>query len=231
LKRLLLWLGTGSLILGIGILSLLLWTNHSAAEPLPTCPPGWTIVLDPGHGGIDGGTNLPGVLEKSIVLDIALRTRVYLERYHIPVVLTREADVDLGGETISGRLARDLNYRVRVANHCQTALLVSLHVNSAHNATEKGMIVFYQPSRPSRDAAFQFEDVLRRSGLHDRLERPIPRNDFAVLRGSKSPALLVEMGFLTNEQDRHKLIDPAYREQVAQGLSAACASIYHQWVK
>lgn len=197
---------------------------------MPDCPAGRPIVIDPGHGGIDGGANLPGVLEKEIVLDIALRTQKYLERNKVPVVLTRATDTDLGGSHDLGRLRRDLNYRIRVANHCQAAFLLSLHVNSARNATEQGMMFFYQPSRLGRDAAYLFDDILRRWPLHERRERPWPRPNFAVLK-TRAPALLVELGFLTNELDRQRLTDSAYREQVAQALASGCSAIYHQWVK
>lgn len=205
--------------------------REQTVRAMPECPPQRAILIDPGHGGIDGGTNVPGLLEKDIVLDVALRTRKYLERNHVPVLLTRTDDVDLGGHNDMGRLRRDVNYRVRVGNHCKVILMLSLHVNSASTPREHGMMIFYQHSRPSRDAAGLFDDVLRRSGLHDRREAPIPRSDFAVLRWSHSPAILVEMGFITNQADRQKLADPDYREKVAQALAASCAAIYHNWLK
>ena len=209
------------------------WQRMSiaAAPELPQCPPVPPVVIDPGHGGMDGGTNVPGMLEKEIVLDIALRTRTYLERNNVPVLLTRSDDSYLGGKFGPGSLRRDLNYRIRVANHCQAVFMLSLHVNSAgRGSPERGMMLFYQPGRPGRDAAYAFDDILRRWPLHERRERPIPRSDLAVLK-TKAPAVLVELGFITNDADRQKLADSAYREQVAQALAAACGAIYHKWVK
>lgn len=221
--------------LAVGLMGLAAFFHASgwqdaAGQALPACPAGRPILLDPGHGGIDGGANVPGMLEKEIVLDIALRTARYLEHYKVPVLLTRTADVDLGGAHDSGRLRRDLIYRIRVANHCRAALMLSLHVNSARAASERGMMLFYQASRPSRDAAGLLADVLRRWPVHSRAEPPYAR-DFAVLRWSKAPAVLVELGFITNAQDRLLLADSAYREEVARALASACVAIYHQWMK
>lgn len=208
-----------------------IWDGRTArAMPLPECPDQPPIVIDPGHGGVDGGTNVPGLLEKDVVLDVAQRTKQYLERYKIPVVLTREADTGLGGTFDGGHLRRDLNYRLQVANHCRGALMLSLHVNHTKSTTQRGMIVFYQPTRAGRDAAYVFDDILRRWPLHGRKEGPLVRKDFAVLK-TKAPAILVEMGFISNSEDRELLADPAYREKVAQALSSGCAAIYQKWMK
>jgi N-acetylmuramoyl-L-alanine amidase len=229
-RRTLLW---AALLLMVGVsaagLSMLAGLG-ARAMPMPQCPDGRPIVIDPGHGGIDGGTSVPGLTEKEIVLDVALRTKAYLDRYRIPAVLTRSDDTYLGGEFGPGSLRRDLNYRIRVANHCQAVLMLSLHVNSTADTTERGVMLFYQPTRPSRDAAYLFDDILRRWPVHDRKERPIPRTNLAVLK-TNAPALLVELGFITNQQDRQQLTDQRYREQLAQALSSSCAAIYHNWVK
>lgn len=219
----------------VAVLTVGLIVSGCAALPsmaeLPDCPERPPVVIDPGHGGIDGGANRDGILEKDLVLDVALRVMAMLQRSQVPVVLTRTADVDLGGRNDYGRLRRDLNQRIRIANECKAALVVSLHVNSAGTPREHGVMVFYQPSRAGRDAAFLIDDVLRRWPLHERQERPHPRGDFAVLRWSRAPAVLVEMGFITNPADRARIVDPAYRERMARAIASACTSIYQIWMK
>lgn len=206
-------------------------SGRETGEPPIECIGPSAILLDPGHGGIDGGTNRDGVLEKEIVLDIALRTERYLKANRIPVLLTRTSDVDLGGRYDGSRLRRDINHRIRMANQCRAGFILSIHVNSASNAAEKGMMLFYQPSPWGRDAAYLFDDILRRWPLHQRRERPHARPDFALLRWSKAPAILVELGFITHLEDRQRLVDPDYREQVAQALAAGCGAIWNQWIK
>ncbi len=205
--------------------------EREVSAPAVRCPVEQAVLLDPGHGGIDGGTNRDGILEKEIVLDIALRTEAYLKRQKIPVLMTRAADVDLGGPNDNQRLRRDINYRVRLANQCRAVFLLSIHVNSASSPRERGMMLFYQASPAGRDAAFLLDDILRRWPLHERRERPHPRSDFAVLRWTRAPAVLVEVGFLTDPTDRQRLQDSAYREQVAQALAAGSAALYQQWIK
>lgn len=222
---------TGVAVLLVALAAALGARVGSVSEPaLPDCPAAPAIVIDPGHGGIDGGANIPGMLEKEIVLDVALQTKQMLEERHVPVVMTRATDSDLGGNYDGGRLRRDLNYRIKVANNCRTALMLSLHVNSTVNTQERGMLILYQPTRAGRDAAYFFDDVLRRWPLHTRREDPIARKDLAVLK-TKAPSLLVEMGFISNQADRELLGDGAYRKRIAQALTSACAAIYHQWVK
>jgi len=211
--------------------TVLLKSWNSPVGATPQCPQGRPIVLDPGHGGIDGGTNVLGLKEKDLVLDVALRTARLLEARRVPVVLTRSADVDLGGPHDSGRLSRDLTQRVRIANLCQASFMLSLHINSASTPAERGVILFYQPSGPSRDAAYFIDDALRRSLGHGRLEMPHPRGTWAVLRRTKAPAVLVELGFITSAADRAQLNDAAYREQIAQILANSCAVLYQIWVQ
>ncbi|MFZ5827842.1 MAG: N-acetylmuramoyl-L-alanine amidase family protein [Bacillota bacterium] len=230
-RRMVVWLALVVLSGGLLGLSWRFASGREAAEPVIDCPAVGAVLLDPGHGGIDGGANRDGMLEKEIVLDIALRTERYLKANRIPVLLTRREDVDLGGRYDGGRLRRDLNHRIRMANRCQASFVLSIHVNSAANLSERGMMLFYQPSPWGRDAAFLFDDILRRWPLHQRREPPHPRGDFAILRWSKAPAVLVELGFITHPEDRERLADPTYREQVAQALAAGCGAIWHQWVK
>jgi N-acetylmuramoyl-L-alanine amidase len=229
-RRRMAWAAVVLIIVGLAGFGLRSAVGRTTGEPPIICPDTPPILLDPGHGGIDGGANRDGMLEKEIVLDIALRTARYLERNKIPVMLTRTEDVDLGGHYDGGRLRRDLNHRIRVANQCQAVFLLSIHVNSARNENERGMMVFYQPSPWGRDAAFLFDDILRRWPLHERREPPHPRGDFAVLHWTKAPAVLVELGFITHPEDRQSLADSGYREGVAQALAAGCGAIYHQWV-
>lgn len=225
------WLLAVVFVVAVAVGAFVFSGDKPPAIAQPECPDEPPVVLDPGHGGIDGGANRQGILEKEIVLDVALRTQEHLIKRGVPVVLTRSEDVDLGGPNDAGRLRRDLQQRIRIANHCKAALMVSLHVNAAGNTTERGMLLFFQPSRPSADAARLLDTALRNRGLNERNEAPHPRPDFAVLHWTKAPAVLVELGFVTNDADRAQLTDPAYRERVATTLADGCATIFQNWLK
>lgn len=215
------------------VTALCAWLFWAPGRPTAevVCPEGHPIVIDPGHGGIDGGTGAAGMLEKDVVLDISLRAQRYLNQFEVPVVLTRTTDVDLGGRYDGGRLKRDLTYRARLANQCQASLLVSLHINSSRSASESGMLIFYQRgSTASRDAGVLFDRVFKSRGLHSRNEPAYANNTFFVLRASRGPSVLLEMGFVTHQEDRAKLADEAYREKLGQSIAHVCLALYRQWV-
>lgn len=190
----------------------------------PECPPNHPVVVDPGHGGLDGGTAAGGLVEKELVLDISLRLRDELQKRKIPVVLTRTTDVGFGP------IRSDLAYRTSVANQCQASLFLSIHINAVGNPNQRGFMVFYGGGRPSRDAAILIDQAMREAGLHARQEPPHQNDSYVVIYSSKAPALLLELGFITNPGDRAKLQEATYRAKIAAVLAEATAKIYHSWI-
>lgn len=213
---------------------LCVWSLWAPGRPEAevTCPDGHPVVLDPGHGGIDGGAGAGGMLEKDVVLDIALRAQRHLELRGVPVLMTRTTDVDLGGPNDRQRHKRDLRYRARLANECRAAFLLSLHINSSRNPSESGMLVFYQwGSAPSRDAGVMLDHVMKLWKLHDRREPAYANRVFYMLRATRAPAVLIEMGFVTSATDRQRLSDAQYRERLGQAIAHVCQSLFQNWVK
>lgn len=199
------------------------WTAAAA----PGLPP---VMIDPGHGGVDGGTSHGELLEKQITLDVALRAEQYLEAAGVPVELTRRADVDLGGgfSKRPGRHRRDLAERVRRTRECGAAFLVSLHVN-AGAPHEEGMMFLYQRGNAAgAELAEQLRLALQ--PLHPRREKPIGRTNLFLLRNCTVPAVIVEMGFITNAADRQRLSDPAHRDRIAAALAGAIRAHYARWL-
>lgn len=193
-----------------------------------TSAPAPPVMLDPGHGGVDGGTSFGGLLEKEITLDVALRTAAHLRAAGVPVELTRSTDTDLGGgfSRRPGRHRRDLAERVRRTHACGAAFLVSLHVNAGARGQE-GALFLYQKGNPAaRALAEALQAALQ--PLHPRREEPIGRSNLFLLRRCAVPAVLVELGFLTHPEDRRRLADPAHRERLAAALAAGIRSYYVQ---
>lgn len=178
---------------------------------------GANVILDPGHGGVDPGALSGGVKEKDIVLDVVLRMNEYLEEQGYSVVLTRDQDIDLGGELSRGRHRRDLEARVKVINDGQVA--VSIHCNTIDDPNQKGAVVFYQKgSEAGKElAASLLKELNKVQLLND--NRPLPRENLFLLRTSKIPTIILELGFLSNQEDRTKLQQPAFRQQLAEALS------------
>jgi N-acetylmuramoyl-L-alanine amidase len=199
---------------------------RSEREVLAT---GANVILDPGHGGVDPGALSGEVKEKDIVLDVVLRMSNYLEEHGYSVVLTRDEDVDLGGELSKGRHRRDLEARVNVINNGQVA--VSVHCNTIKDPNQKGAVVFYQKGSDAgkKLAASLLAELNKVQLLND--NRPLPRENLFLLRTSKIPTIIVELGFLSNQEDRTKLQEPAFRQQLAEALSRGIINYLEQEVE
>ncbi len=195
------------------------------------------IVIDPGHGGADlGAVGARNVEEKRVVLDIARRVRTKLQSQPFTVHLTREDDYYLG-----------LEERVERANALGADLFVSIHINSVQNTMVSGVETFVLPasgypptsrndmngvagatvSGNSFDAANTLlgyllqKELLAVAGTPD---RGLKRARFAVLKGIRSPAALVECGFVSNPHEEERFLQAQYRDQLAEAIARAIRS-------
>ncbi|MGM0470672.1 MAG: N-acetylmuramoyl-L-alanine amidase [Bacillota bacterium] len=203
-----------SLFIGIGIIFFTLSlitagiTQHDNFSQLEKL-----IVIDPGHGSIDTGTHKNGVFEKDINLAIAKQLADHLEKGEIKVVLTREDD-----SLYQNDRNKDIKYRARFANQQEADLFISIHVNSFPGTSTLGGQVFYTPnSAPSKQLAQFIQQKL--IDIQPNNRRQIKSGDFYVLNQTTMPAVLVETGFLSNQQDFQRLTNPQIRKEIAAAIS------------
>ncbi|MEW6661943.1 MAG: N-acetylmuramoyl-L-alanine amidase family protein [Bacillota bacterium] len=215
-------IGTRALILiGIALISLGgvgLISKFYVIPAISLSMLGHRVVLDAGHGGVDGGSSARGVLEKEITLDVVLRAEQYLYARGVNVQLTRDTDRDVSGldRLRKGRHRKDLEERAKIINKGTVA--ASIHVNSSSSGKEKGAVVFYpKGSEESKKLALA---VLNRLGEVQTLNHdfPVPRTNLFILRTAKVPAVLVELGFISNQEDRARLNNPQFRQKLAEGI-------------
>jgi N-acetylmuramoyl-L-alanine amidase len=185
---------------------------------------GKTIVLDPGHGGYDpGAVGVTGLKEKEVNLDIALRVQKLLTDMGANVVMTRSDDTFLA-----------LSQRAAVANNAYADVFVSIHANSNTNASIGGTSVYYYA--PSSNPAL-YSQLARRSSLASRVQGQLVRNlgirdigtltaNFAVLRETLMPSILVETAFLSNKAEEALLKDDAFRDKAAQAIAQGLAEYF-----
>lgn len=164
------------------------------------------VCIDPGHGGKDPGAVGNGLLEKDITLDIALRLKEKLSEFNI--VLTRSKDEYL-----------PLCERVAIANEAKAALFVSIHVNASADSSPQGLETWHHPNSVGGKLLAEYiqSAVLTISGLKDRGLKT--SGGLYVLRTTKAPAVLVELGFISNAEDAALLKLGTWREQMAGALS------------
>jgi N-acetylmuramoyl-L-alanine amidase len=188
---------------------------------LPSAISGKTIVIDAGHGGRDpGAIGRTGLKEKDVNLDIAVRLKKYFSRVGVYVIMTREEDLDYGGENGATNLSkkrRDLVYRVKMANNSKADLLLSIHVNSFPQSIWSGAQCFYD-SKNSKSKLLA--EAIQRS-LVTKLgpnRRKAKSADYMILKNTNMPSVTVEVGFISNPREEEFLADAEYREKLAAAI-------------
>lgn len=195
------------------------------------------VYLDAGHGGYDPGASYFGISEKSLTLAIQSRVKAKLEAEGYQVVTTRTSDTYV-----------DLTDRSRAANASESDIFVSIHINASGSSAAQGIeTYYYQPyaEYPSRINATYHANPTRLS-MSDTLANAIQsslinatgaqnqgvkRQTFAVLRETTAPAVLLELGFLSNPQEAARLNTSAYQETLANAIVAGIKSYYEKAAK
>lgn len=187
------------------------------------------IILDPGHGGFDGGAVCNKVVEKDINLGISLKLRDLFRVCGYRVVMTREEDVstadDSAGNTTRKRKVSDMHNRLKKMQAHNNAVFISIHQNKFQQSKYYGAQVFYSPNHPgSQQLAKGIQDSFK-ALLQPENQREIKKagSELFLLYNAKQPAVLVECGFLSNPQECQKLTQQGYQKQVALAVLSAAA--------
>lgn len=194
---------------------------------------GFTVVLDPGHGGIDGGAeSAEGIAEKDINLCIALELKSLLEKEGVKVIMTRDEDVGLyndeGNAAIRTLKTQDMHKRKEIIDGADADLAVSIHLNSfSQDATVRGAQVFYPGqgdavliSKSKIAAELMQEDF--NSTLNDEKKRvALQKDDVFILRNITCPLVIAECGFLSNRDEATMLCNHAYQGNIAKTLKVS----------
>ncbi len=166
-----------------------------------------TVVIDPGHGGHDLGAADSYVYEKHINLDVARRLERSLKEAGFKTIMTRSKDEFLS-----------LSERSSIANRTRNAIFVSVHFNSSYRTAALGIETFYRSSDSEKLAQLVQRELIKNVRATD---RGVKTANFAVLRNTKHPAVLVEGGFVSNKEERSAMCDPLYRQVVADSIARA----------
>ncbi|MBD2847908.1 N-acetylmuramoyl-L-alanine amidase [Paenibacillus sp. IB182496] len=215
-------------LLGCFLFIACLLTDRSSARAARTEPeyhralPEAEILIDVGHGGIDGGTFAGATLEKDINLAVAGKLYLLLRAHGLTAIMNRTGDYALSDENrwhaSRSRHNRDLVQRGQLPRELRTKLLVSLHVNWARNARTRGPLILHQDQGESYLLASFLQDALNAQQRTDRLPRI--GKPFYLLRRVEQPAVIIEMGFISNVNDRQMLTTPVGQTKIAQAIAA-----------
>ena len=183
-----------------------------------------TVIIDAGHGGEDGGAEVDVILEKDINLSIADKLADTLRLCGVRVTEIRDEDIsvyDDSAQTLREKKVSDLKHRVEIVNGSENNILVSIHQNKFDNSAYSGAQVFYSSNNDkSRVLAESIRNSVVSLLQNDNTRELKPANsDIYLLDNATVPAVIVECGFLSNDEERAKLLDSGYQSEMAYSIA------------
>lgn len=181
---------------------------------------GSAIVLDAGHGGVDGGcvgVNT-GIKEKDLNLSVVLKLESYLKSANYNVILTRKNDEGLYGNEKNNRKKADMLKRKQIIEEADPIIVVSVHMNKYPGQSRRGAQTFYKKGDGESQKLASY--VQNRFNLMETSKRDYSAltGDYYITNVSPCPSIIAECGFLSNPDDEALLITEEYRDKIAYAL-------------
>ncbi len=198
-------------ILFIFIIKLCTLTFVNAEEQILK---GKIIYIDPGHGGRDPGATYKEIRESDINLQISKYLKEELEKNGATVYLTRIGNYDLSKNNARNHKKNDLTARARLINESNCDMYISIHLNSDPSSTWNGMQIFYtNNNEKNKKIAETIKEQLK-------LKRKIKElNNMYLFEKIKQPGILIEAGFISNPNDRYKLKQTEYQQELSKNIT------------
>lgn len=184
------------------------------------------IVIDAGHGGMDGGVSYGNMIEANINLENSRELKSILEDRGYKVVMTRDST-----NSLAGKKSEDMKKRKDIILKCKPDLVVSLHVNKYSDSRRRGVQVFYDDTKKNQDVGERFQHLINSNVNKKYAGRDDLKSlsgDFYICKCTPYPAVIIECGFISNEGDRKLLNDSGYRTHllttIADGIDSMTLS-------
>ncbi|MBO5248213.1 MAG: N-acetylmuramoyl-L-alanine amidase [Clostridia bacterium] len=208
-------------IFGLG--GAILWLIAAGTVPIirgMAEEPRYTVVVDPGHGGTDGGAvGDDGTVEKHLNLSIASLLKEKLEKKGITVIMTRQTDEDTDGLT-GFHKRQDLEQRAKIGNESGADVYVSIHINASNARRDQGFQAWYGSGNPDGKrlaecitASVEDKSICTRI----RAVKQVPETLY-IFRTVTIPSVLVECGFISNSADLYQLKQEGFRNEMCEAL-------------
>ena len=192
-----------------------------------------TVIVDAGHGGEDGGAvSNNGVLEKDINLVIANDTADLLTIFGFDIIKTRNEDVSLATDetTIRLRKVADMKKRLEIFNSSKNNVILSIHQNKFTESKYFGTQIFYSPNNQNSVLlAENIKDtVINLLQPENNRECKKAGSEIYLLKNTDNPAVIIECGFLSNNNECQKLTDNIYQKQMAYSIACGFLDYYNK---
>lgn len=186
-----------------------------------------TIIIDAGHGGIDGGaTSCTGILESTINLQIALRLDdlMHFLGYQTYMIRTTDTSIYTQGNTIAAQKVSDLKERVRIVNETEDAILISIHQNTFSDSRYGGAQVFYPKTDGSKELASAMQGALITIANPDSKRVCKKADGVYLMEHIEQTGILIECGFLSNPEEEALLRSDDYQKKLCGIIAATVGS-------
>lgn len=188
---------------------------------------GKVIYLDAGHGGVDPGTVYKDIYEKDLNLEITKKLQKKLESLGAIVYMTRVGDYDLSNNYAVERKKSDLNNRARIINSSGADLYISIHLNSIASTTWSGAQVFYDDvNEKNKDIAMLMQQQLKEDLNTHRKVKEL--TNMLLNRKVTVPGVLIEVGFLSNPNERYLLQKKYYQNKIVNSISNGVLKYFNE---
>lgn len=178
---------------------------------------GKVVYIDPGHGGLDPGTIYKNIYEKDINLEVCKKLKKILEEEGAIVYLTRYDDYDLAINNASERKKSDLNNRAKIINKSNADIYISIHLNSIQSSAWSGAQVFYDDVNSNNNRIAKImQKTLKEELKTTRKVKEI--KNMLLNRKVKIPGVLIEVGFLSNPNERYLLQKSEYQYKICEAI-------------
>ena len=182
------------------------------------------IIIDPGHGGEDGGAvSLSGIPESTYNLDISRKLNHILNLLGYHTKLLRDSDISIytQGQTLAQKKISDLKERVRLVNETDGGILLSIHQNFYTDGKYSGPQVFYAKTEQSEALAKEIQASFLTVLKPENKRKAKTSNGIYLMEHIRCPGVLIECGFLSNAREEHILQDPAYQKKLSCVIAAS----------
>lgn len=189
---------------------------HAQNNELPLL--GKVIYIDPGHGGVDPGAMYSGIMEKDINLEISKKLETKLISLGAIVYLTRYDDYDLSVNNTINRKRSDLSRRGNIINKSDCDIFLSIHLNAEDTGTWRGAQVFYDDTNENNEEIAKIFQKQFKKYLNS--NRNYKKTDVLYLQKRiERPGVLLEVGFLSNANDRYLLKQDSYQQKIVTTIT------------
>ncbi len=176
----------------------------------------FTVFIDPGHGGKDNGASYLSVYEDEINLNVSSKLYEKCINRNFFAYLSRTNDYDLASLYAKNRKQEDLKKRIEYISHSGCDIYISIHMNTYQANDVYGPMVYY---KKSDDKSYLLAKCVQKQlNILTNLDKKVHTNDFYLFRKCEKVGILIECGFLSNENERNKLLTDEYQDSLADSI-------------